>query len=317
MIHRHLSLALVLLAAAPAAAQPAKAQAETLFREGRDLMKDGKLDQACAAFESSQKLDPAVTTQLNLAACREKNGQLATAWGVFVDVQRQLRGATDDKSKQLLQVATQKAAALEPRLSKLTIKVAARVSGLEVVRDNDAVDAGAWDTALPIDGGTYTITARAPGHETWTGKVTVKNEGDAQTIEVPALAEAKVAATPPPPKFDEPAVRVAPEPARSNAMPLALTAGAVVLLGGSLGFELWGESTYDDAKKEPDPAKQDSLWSSANTKRYVAEGMLGAGVAVGAVAVWMWLRHPAATEKVAVTPLAGGGVAGLSLDGRF
>ncbi|HSN25890.1 MAG TPA: hypothetical protein VLT45_06375, partial [Kofleriaceae bacterium] len=124
-----------------------------------------------------------------------------------------------------------------------------------------------------------------------------------------------------PPPADKPAaspvVEPALEPARSKAMPLALTAGAVMLLGGSLGFELWGESTYDDAKKEPDPAKQDSLWSSANTKRYVAEGMLGAGIAVGAVAVWMWLRHPEATEKVAVTPLAGGGIAGLALDGRF
>ena len=100
-------------------------------------------------------------------------------------------------------------------------------------------------------------------------------------------------------------------------MPIAFSAGAVVLLGGALGFELWGESTYNQAKKEPDPAKQDSLWSSANTKRYVAEGMLGAGVACAGVAVWMWLRHPAETEKVAVTPLAAPGLAGLALDGRF
>ena len=317
MNHRFLIAAAIVSVAAPASAQPAKAQAETLFRQGRDFMTAGKYDQACAAFESSQKLDPATTTQLNLAACREKNGQLATAWGVFVDVERQLRGDNDDKSKQLAQVAQQKAAALEPRLSKLTIKVPKehRVSGLEVLRDADAVDQGAWDAPLPIDGGTITITARAPGHDPWTGKVTVKNEGDTQTIEVPALAEAKVVVAPAPPvdKPDEPEEA----PPVSHTMPIAFSAGAVVLLGGALGFELWGESTYDQAKKEPDPAKQDSLWSSANTKRYVSEGMLGAGVACAGVAVWMWLRHPAETEKVAVTPLAAPGLAGLALDGRF
>lgn len=318
MNHRFLIAAAIVSAAAPAWAQPAKAQAETLFREGRDLMAAGKYDQACAAFDSSQKLDPAITTQLNIAACREKNGQLATAWGVFVDVERQLRGANDDKSKQLAPVAAQKAAALEPRLSKLTINVPKehRVTGLEVLRDTDAVDQGEWGAMLPIDGGTYTITARAPGHDTWTGKVTVKNEGDSQTIEVPALAEAKVVVAPATPQVDKPE-ETEPEVPVSHTMPIAFSAGAVVLLGGALGFELWGESTYDQAKKEPDPAKQDSLWSSANTKRYVSEGMLGAGVACAGVAVWMWLRHPAETEKVAVTPLAAPGLAGLALDGRF
>src|SRR5262249_8883682 len=69
-------------------AQSVSVQAQSLFDEGRKLLKAGKLAEACAAFESSQKLDPAVTTLLNLADCREQNHQFATAWGAFVDAKR-------------------------------------------------------------------------------------------------------------------------------------------------------------------------------------------------------------------------------------
>ena len=320
-----LGIVLVGLITSNASAQSTAAQAETLFRQGRDLMTAGKYAEACAAFASSQKLDPAPTTQLNLADCREKNGQLASAWGVFVEVERQLRGTTDARNTKLLDVAAKHAAQLEPRLSKLAINVSAdhQLTGLEVLRDKDSVDSGAWNHPLPIDGGTYTITARAPGHDSWTTTVTVKTEGDSQTVEVPALPTPKVATTPPPTTGTPPppvqAEPPMPPPAGpSRAMPIAFTAGAVVLLGGALGFDLWGDSTYDQSKKEPDLAKQTDLWHSANTKRYVAEGMLGAGVACAGVAVWLWLRHPAKTEAVArgahVEPF---GLAGMQLSVRY
>ena len=47
--------------------QASGAQAEVLFREGRDLMTAGKYPEACAAFEQSQKLEPAISTLLNLS----------------------------------------------------------------------------------------------------------------------------------------------------------------------------------------------------------------------------------------------------------
>src|SRR6185369_12730876 len=154
------------IAAAPrlADAQSSTAQAETLFRQGKDLMAHGRIAEACAAFDASQKLDPTIATLLNQAACREKNGQLATAWGLFLDAERQSRVAGDEATRQLHQVATDHAAKLEPRLSTLTITVPVenRVGGLEILRNNELVDPGAWNKALPVDGGSYQITARAP-----------------------------------------------------------------------------------------------------------------------------------------------------------
>src|SRR3954466_12769231 len=88
-----------------ALAQPAGAQAEVLFRQGRDLLTAGKVAEACSAFEESEKLQPAVTTRLNLAGCREKLGELATAWGMFLDAARDTRSATDAASQQLHDVA--------------------------------------------------------------------------------------------------------------------------------------------------------------------------------------------------------------------
>src|SRR5687768_14977862 len=167
--------ALVTIATIPAVAhaQSATAEAETLFRQGQELLSKGKFAEACAAFDASQKLEPTIATLLNQASCREKNGQLATAWGLFIDAERQTRSATDATNRQFHQVAANYAAKLEPRLSTLTINVPVenRVGGLEVLRNNEPVDPGAWNKPLPVDGGTYVVTARAPGNTDWSSSI--------------------------------------------------------------------------------------------------------------------------------------------------
>src|SRR5690349_1387185 len=95
-------------------AQPAAAQAETLFDRGRDLLAAGKIAEACDAFESSQNLDPQLTTLLNLADCREKNKQLASAWGHFLEAERQTRGKSGG-AKKLHTTAKDRAAKLEAK----------------------------------------------------------------------------------------------------------------------------------------------------------------------------------------------------------
>src|SRR5579883_326916 len=60
-----------------------KATAEALFNEGKRLMNERKFGEACPKFLASQKLDPGVGTQLNLAVCYEANGQTASAWATF------------------------------------------------------------------------------------------------------------------------------------------------------------------------------------------------------------------------------------------
>jgi hypothetical protein len=314
----------LIAAATPVYAQPAGAQAEVLFREGRNLMTAGKVAEACAAFEQSHKLEPAVTTLLNLAACREKLGQLATAWGLFLDAERQTRSATE----QLHKVAHDRAARLEPRVPKLTISVPdrSRLNGLQILRDQESIPAVMWNRTLPVDGGTYTITARAPGANEWSTRVTLASEADSQTVDIPDLRnlkqdldvrQATPSSTPGP---SEPPKMTAATRRRGLGLPIAVGAGAVALLGGALGLYLWGDSTYADAKAEMmDQARRNSLYDSANRKALAAQGLAVAGVSCAGVAVWFYLRQrgtptepgSAHTARLMLAPTASGiGVAG-------
>ena len=324
-----MALAAVTAAHTAAHAQSSTAQAETLFRQGKDLMSKGKIAEACAAFDASQKLDPTIATLLNQASCREKNGQLATAWGLFLDAERQSRSASDDSSRQLHQVATDHAAKLEPKLSTLTITVPAenRVGGLEILRNTERVDPGAWNKALPVDGGTYNISARAPGNAEWSSSITVGPDHDSKTIEIPKLKAAALQ-TPVAGGPDAPsAADGATERHGSKVVPLVLGGVAIGLFGGAIGFELSARSTYDKAKPEVDDAKQKSLWDSANTKRHVSQGLGVAGVATAGVAVWLYLRAGSETTATTSTstqasrwllqPVIGSDRAGLVLAGSY
>lgn len=386
----------VLATASPRAfAQSASVQAQSLFEEGRKLLQAGKIAEACASFESSQKLDPAVTTLLNLADCREQNHQLATAWGTFTDANRMARAANNDK---LARVASNHAQKLAPRLSKLTVNIPTdrQVPGLEILRDNEPINPAGWNHALPIDGGTYTITARAPGRAPWSTTKTIKVESDTQSVEIPKLAEAKPGApvaasrpgspggaspattapagTPPgvatsagaaggapssakpatgspvgappvapsrpgssggaeppapgsrsvatttPDPMTPPAID-RPESRRSYGLPIAFGAGALALGGAALGFHLWGNSTYDQAKAEMvDQGKRNDLESSANTRRHVAQGFGIAAIGCAGAAVFLFIRGGGGESHaatMAMTPVASPQFSGLTVAGSW
>jgi hypothetical protein len=316
----------LMLVSATAYGQSAGAQAESLFRQGREQMAAGKTAEACTSFEASQKLDPQITTLLNLAGCREKNAQYASAWGLFLEAERQTRSAGDTATKQLHDVAKTRSDKLEPRVSKLTINGPAsnNVDGLVIMRGKDTVDSMMWNRALPIDGGTYTISVKAPGTTAWTTTVTVGAEADTKTVDVPDLKTLPRDITPVKPEAptaeQEEQHEVPETHARpSKVVPIAVGVGGVALLGGALTFEILGRANYDDAKAETmDQSKRDSLYDSANTKRYVAQGFAVAGVACVGVAVWLYLRGDSgssttttASKQLIVSPN------GIALMGAF
>src|SRR5688572_15982089 len=73
-------LALALLACASIAhAADDETRARDLFTEGRDAMNRGDYAIACAKFEESMRLFRRASMLLNLGACNEKLGKLATS----------------------------------------------------------------------------------------------------------------------------------------------------------------------------------------------------------------------------------------------
>jgi len=147
-------------------------------------MKEGDSPAACKKLEASDKLDPSAGTELNLADCRTKTGELATAWGMFVKAAASAKRVHDDKKES---EARRRAAELESQLVYLTIKVPEdnRVDELVVKRNRDVVDPALWGERVPIDPGDYTIAARAPGHEPWSTQITIEKKD--KTVVVPAL----------------------------------------------------------------------------------------------------------------------------------
>jgi hypothetical protein len=317
-----LVLLLVVADASEVRAQPVRSKADERFEAGRKLMEAKKYAEACTAFEDSQQLDPAVTTLLNLAACREKTGELASAVSVFRAAERAARQEGDAKSNELAQIAAGHVRRLEPRLSTLTIMVPReqRVAGLTIERSGVRIDEVQWNLPLPIDGGRYEIVAKAPRHVTWSTKLAIEREGDAKTIYVPELAEGRegTGGDERPDGPDQPEPRRGGKP--SIVWPIAFTAGA--LASGGVAFWLWrrGDDIYADAKVEADPDRQDELWQSANRHRYGAQALAVTGIGLAAVAVWLFVRgggDSSADDDVSLVPSLGDGSATVQLFGSF
>jgi hypothetical protein len=162
-----------------------KAGAEALFQEGRRLMLAKRFAEACPKFEASVRLDPAPGTELNLADCYEQLGRFASAWGMFRQAADEARRAADADAEK---IALERAAALEPRLSRLTIQPPKEaVPGLVVSRNGLPVDAALLGTPVPVDAGQHKIDCRAPGRKGWTQELSVK-AGDSMVAAVPNLA---------------------------------------------------------------------------------------------------------------------------------
>jgi hypothetical protein len=187
--------AVALGSALPAYAQASDpAAAEALFREGRALSDAGDIAGACAKFRESARLDPAVGTTFNIADCEERLGHLARAWTLFGEVTQRL--PSSDKRHA---VAQKRAAALEPRLPKLSIRLGAGApAGSRVVRDGVELGSASLGSALPVDPGEHLVVVSAPGRADKQFKVII-SEREIRALEVePGPVEASKASVPAP-----------------------------------------------------------------------------------------------------------------------
>jgi len=210
----------------------------------------------------------------------------------------------------------------------------------DVVAAHVLVDGAAYldhldGMAKPIDPGVHKLRLEVAGAPPVQQDIVIREGEKNRIVELTVPPPAEPTPNPVPPPTVAPATPPAVAPAlvapadtpaagRSRIVPLALGAGALVLAGGALGFELWSESTYDQSKREPDDAKQHDLWSSANTERHVAQVLVGAGVACAGVAAWLWIRdgHESTTpiarrHDPSIQPIVGPGVAGIQAGGRW
>jgi hypothetical protein len=329
-----LTLVAIIASATNASAQNA-AQAERLFNEAKALSDAGKTREACEAWEASQKLDPSLATITNIANCREKAGDLATAWEAWISVERQTAGL--GKYENLNNTAKTRAGALESRLSYLTINVPdeVRVEGLVVLRDGVQIDPGAWNRALPVDGGKHTISGRAPGHETWSTTVETQPENDKQSVEVPRFKAIRNPGGGKTVVID----RTAPSmftPRRKIAV--GVTAGGVVAIAAGAFLGVRARSLSDDAAQRcrpmpdecttSDAAAAEALSQDAHRTALYADVAFGVGIAAIATGAVLWITSkppqqagdspaPAPSGKLTISPTVAPSYTGFSAVVRF
>jgi hypothetical protein len=306
------------------------AEAEQRFRDGKKLMTEKKYAEACTAFETSQRLDPAIATLANLADCREKNGQIQSAWTAFLEVERQTRG--DAKQAAVNKIAKDRATNLEARLSFLTVSVSREsdIEGLTLTRNGEAFDQGLWNTAIPVDGGEYVISGRAPGHEEWSTTVSVPAEKGRITVDVPKFKAVDELVKPPVPEPQpEAAVEVHEGPSTfTGRRKLAVGVGAAGLIGVGAGIVLGlqAKSLDDDADELCPTLTNCPAADAANDKvdqaqsralfANVAYGVGGAAIVAAAV-LWFTGAPEDAEARTAVAPMITPSSVGIDVAVRF
>jgi hypothetical protein len=245
-------LASCLLLQSPAArAEPAardRAAAEAIFQQASALMDEKKFNEACEKFSASQELDPGLGTLLYLADCYDQAGRTASAWALFREVEdRSQRGGQTDRQR----IAGERASALESRLSKLELRVAAarHPKGLELRVGGTVIPSASWNVPLPVDPGMTKIEATAPGKRPLTLQFEVAAGPSSQFLELPALADAPRAT-----RSHEGAATIGhqPAPPSTTQRTVGFVLGGVGLValaaGGYFGYRAYSQN--DDSKAE-------------------------------------------------------------------
>jgi hypothetical protein len=337
---RILVLSIAMGAAALASARPARAggneaAAEALFVEAKKLVAKGRFAEACPKFAESNRLDRGAGTLIHLADCYEKNKQTATAWATYKEAASaaQALGRADWQKR-----AATRAAALEPKLAHVTIKVAFPVEKLEVTKDGVAMSSASWDVPLPVDVGTHPIEASAPGFKPYKTSARVAKDGETIEVAIPKLEEEpkpdpkpEAAVTAPAPVTDPPPPVTPPPPATSERHGSGLrtvgwvtTGMGVVVLGAGAVTGLMAVGKNSDSKAacpEDGPCgRQDAvdanesakLLGTVSTIAFIGGGALVVG---GLVLVVAAPKDRAAGMRV--VPQAGPGGGGLLFTGAF
>lgn len=314
-------LALVSSFASSAFAQSAddSARAEKLFTEAMTLVDQGNYTEACPKLEESERLDPALGTQYNLALCDAKLGKLASAWRNLTAVEK-LAHATGKKGR--ADSAREKLDGLKPHVPHLVLTSADADALVKV--DGEIVSREAFGF-YAVEAGPHRIEASAPAKETWSTDVTVpessvEGPGAEVSVPVPALVAVKGAVIT---VNKETVVTVQKETTNGKriagfvfggvglvGIAAAITTGVIILTDKSTADRLCTPACVDQTGRDAVSAGKTLLPINA-----VAWGVGIAGVGVGAVLLVLSAHKKPATTGIA--PLLGPGTGGLEMHATF
>lgn len=150
-------------------------------------MAQEKYSEACEKFSASQSLEPGLGTLLYLGDCYERAGRFASALATFQEAQEFSKGRNEPEREHLASV---RAAALEPRVPRLELRLGSEElpDDLLITLNGTPVERRDLNRPLPYDAGTYEVHFSAPGFQTFTTEVELRNgESRSAVVKVPRL----------------------------------------------------------------------------------------------------------------------------------
>jgi hypothetical protein len=321
---------------ATAQALPSQGDAERAiqrFEEARALVEKNDCKDAIPKFLESLQLQFTVGALLNIANCYEKLGMVASAWIRF----RQAENFARDKGDNRVNEARTRAAALEPIVPKLLIKVepGSDVPALEVRRDGDVLAREAWGQPLPIDPGRHDVDAALPGKKPWHQAVTLTATGETATVTVGPFEEESttivLAQQPGLPQVDADSVA-----ARSRVQIIGGTLFGVGVVGAGLGIVFGAivlgahgelknqdclDGSYPNCVVSPNRLQQATNARNAEKNLAVAANIsVGVGIVFLLTGAALYLSAPKVRkqasqdrEPVRLTPIVAQGIYGVLL----
>jgi tetratricopeptide (TPR) repeat protein len=281
-------------------AEPVQLPAEdddayALFLEGRALIEEGRMAEACIRLKRSLELAQTVGTLLNLGLCEFRQARLVSAHGYY---KRAEENAARIHDTERLGLARRELAELEQRAGTVTVSAVDRTQAdLVLLVDDQPLERDRWGLPLMLDSGPHAISARAPGRRSWREMITMQ-DGQHRVLVVPALMPDN--ALPPPVRSS--ALQQASADSTRSPGDVQYTAAllgcgvGLAALGFMVAFAVQAHSDFDDSTRYC--TKFDvcfgeglSLRRSAKAQSMradVAAG-IGAGMLLGALSLWLTL----------------------------
>lgn len=300
-------------------------KAEALYEQGKKAAQANDFAHACPMFEQSQKLEPAIGTQFNLADCYEKTGRPATALALFREVARvaQMTGKSERQHS-----AQERARALEAAVPRLRVGLTSPRPGETVRLDGKDLDAASTallqKEGLPVDVGAHAVHVEAHDAEPWETSTVVRALAppDNVTVVTVPMLTIRTGLVAAPGADDHPQRPTVHHPLRPAAIGM-MSLGAVGL-GVGAAFGLLATAKKSDAACSGTDCSAAAPGSSDKLRDAQSDGTVStiafiAGGAVAAAGIALFVFAPPASDAPRSTPSARleFGVSQLRVRGTF
>jgi hypothetical protein len=274
------------------------------FKQGLELEKAGKYDEALEKFEATAKVKTTAQVRFHIGLCNEKLGHYGAAIAAYEAAAKQAE--TDGNAPEVLKVAPDLATKLKAKRAKLTIAFAENQVPESLTFDGAAVE-GNVAKEYPLDPGPHVVIATQGDYKLREEVKLGEGEGKTLTLKFGGAATESVDT----PAYDHPAenpkdkVDDAPKSGTSTR-----TVGWVIGGFGVVSLALSGAfyGVHSSAKNDLDgactadhrcpPSAEDS-YNRAKTFGTMSAVALGVGVAaVGVGAILIITGKPKQEEQV-------------------